>query len=203
MQKPAIPQALRLVLTWLAVLPLALVHAAPSTLQLEIGGRTTGVDVYPPAAAAAATRPDVVVLAHGFTRSRATMAGHAASLARDGRLVVVPDLPYVLDSRDNAVALRDLVAQLRDGAAGPPLGRVVLVGFSAGGLSALLATDARGVVGYVGLDPFDRPGGVGLEVARRLGARLADVHRLLVCQQDLQELASFVGSHGSPRSYSR
>jgi hypothetical protein len=32
----------------------------------------------------------------------------------------------------------------------------------------LLAADAPGVVGYVGLDPFDRPNGVGLEAARKL-----------------------------------
>jgi pimeloyl-ACP methyl ester carboxylesterase len=34
--------------------------------------------------------------------------------------------------------------------------RVVLVGFSAGALSSLLAAGTPGVVGYVGLDPFDR-----------------------------------------------
>lgn len=96
------------------------------------------------------------------------MAGHAEALGRAGFWVVVPDLPYLMDSRDNAVALRDLMAALREGAAGPSLERFVLVGFSAGGLSALLAADAPGVVGYIGLDPFDRPGGVGLDAARRL-----------------------------------
>jgi hypothetical protein len=45
---------------------------------------------------------------------------------------------------------------------------IVLVGFSAGGLAALLAADAPGVVGYVGLDAFDRPGGVGRTFARTL-----------------------------------
>ena len=44
----------------------------------------------------------------------------------------------------------------------------VMIGFSAGGLSALLASDAPGVVGYIGLDPFDRPSHVGLDAARRL-----------------------------------
>lgn len=29
-------------------------------------------------------------------------------------------------------------------------------GFSAGGLSSLLAADTPGVIGFVGLDPFDR-----------------------------------------------
>jgi pimeloyl-ACP methyl ester carboxylesterase len=80
----------------------------------------------------------------------------------------VPDLPYVTDSRKNARALADLVGQLRAGTLGPAIEQVVLVGFSAGGLSALLAADTPGVVGYVGLDAFDRPGGVGLEAARRL-----------------------------------
>jgi hypothetical protein len=89
-------------------------------------------------------------------------------LARAGYWAIVPDLPFLLDSRDNAVALRELVQRLRQGVAGAPLDRFVLVGFSAGGLSALLAADAPGVAGYVGLDPFDRPGGVGLEAARKL-----------------------------------
>jgi dienelactone hydrolase len=111
---------------------------------------------------------DAVILAHGFTRTRATMAGHAATLAQDGYWVIAPDLPYLMDSRDNAVALRDLMRQLQQGAAGVPLDRFVLVGFSAGGLSALLAAGAPGVAGYIGLDPFDRPGGVGLEAARKL-----------------------------------
>jgi pimeloyl-ACP methyl ester carboxylesterase len=109
-----------------------------------------------------------VILAHGFTRSRETMAGHAAAISRGGLWAVAPDLPYAVDSRDNAKALRDLIAALRGGAAGQPLGRFVLVGFSAGGLAAILAADTPGVVGYVGLDPFDRPGGVGREAARRL-----------------------------------
>jgi pimeloyl-ACP methyl ester carboxylesterase len=109
-----------------------------------------------------------VILAHGFTRTRATMAGHANTLAHDGYWVVVPDLPFLLDSRDNAVALRDLMTRLRAGVAGVVLDRFVLVGFSAGGLSALLAADAPGVAGYIGLDPFDRPSGVGLDAARKL-----------------------------------
>jgi pimeloyl-ACP methyl ester carboxylesterase len=96
------------------------------------------------------------------------MAGHAAALGQAGLWAVVPDLPYLMDSRDNARALRDLMDALREGAAGPPLERFVLVGFSAGGLAALLAADAPGVVGYIGLNPFDRPGRVGLAAARKL-----------------------------------
>jgi dienelactone hydrolase len=139
----------------------------PVTQEFLLGGRRTLVDVVAPDSAAAGPRT-AVVLAHGFTRTRANMAGHAAMLAGEGVWAVVPDLPYAVDSRDNARALRDLLAALQRGAAGPAIERFVLVGFSAGGLAAILAADAPGVAGYVGLDPFDRPGGVGLEAARRL-----------------------------------
>lgn len=150
------------------LLPLRALPAAPPALRttvLVLDGHRTPVDVLAPAGAGA---PAAVVLAHGFTRDRRTMTGHARRLAAQGVWVIVPDLPYLLDSRDNAVALRDLVAALREGGVGPRLERIVLVGFSAGGLAALLAADAPGVVGYVGLDPFDRPGGVGREAARKL-----------------------------------
>jgi pimeloyl-ACP methyl ester carboxylesterase len=143
--------------------------AAARTLTMTLAGEKTLVDITAPTGPAGATAGrDAVILAHGFTRTRATFAGHAAMLARAGYWAIVPDLPFLLDSRDNAVALRELIRQLQQGAAGAPLDRFVLVGFSAGGLSALLAADAPGVVGYVGLDPFDRPNGVGLEAARKL-----------------------------------
>ena len=143
--------------------------AQARTLTMTLDGQKTRVDVTAPTANRASFSSEgAVILAHGFMRTRETMSGHAVTLARDGYWVVVPDLPYVMDSRDNAVALRDLMRQLQHGVGGAPLDRFVLVGFSAGGLSALLAADAPGVVGYVGLDPFDRPGGVGLEAARKL-----------------------------------
>lgn len=149
--------------------PIATAPVRPATVTLEVvlAGKETRADVSAPAVASSASR-DAVVLAHGFTRSRQTMTGHAAAISRAGLWAVVPDLPYEVDSRDNARALRELVALLRSGAAGEPLERFVLVGFSAGGLAAILAADTPGVVGYVGLDPFDRPGGVGREAARRL-----------------------------------
>jgi dienelactone hydrolase len=148
----------------LFVLLAASVAASATTLEMTLDGRPTQVDVFmPPAPARSA-----VVLVHGFMRSRATMTGHAEALAREGVIALAPDMPYWADSRDNARALVDLVTQLRGGAVAGPVERVVLVGFSAGGLAALLAASAPGVVGYVGLDAFDRPGGVGLEAARRL-----------------------------------
>lgn len=167
----------KLVVAALLTLGIPLAHAAsgttapvrptPVTVEIVLAGRETRVEMSPPVVAASGTR-DAVILAHGFTRSRSSMAGHAAAVARSGLWAVVPDLPYLMDSRDNARALRDLIEALRGGVAGEPLERFVLVGFSAGGLAALLAADATGVVGYIGLDPFDRPGGVGLEAARRL-----------------------------------
>lgn len=142
--------------------------AEPRTLPMALDGIDTLVDVTAPEVAQAEAQPFAVILVHGFTRSRATMAGHAEALAKDGFWAVAPDLPYFLSSENNALALRDLVAALSRGAAGKPISRFVLVGFSAGGLSALLAARAPGVVGYIGLDPVDRPNGVGLAAARRL-----------------------------------
>jgi pimeloyl-ACP methyl ester carboxylesterase len=143
--------------------------AQPRTLQLRLDAQETQVDVFAPATREPVDSVhDAVILAHGFTRDRRTMAGHASALAADGYWAIVPDLPYLMDSRDNALVLRELLQRLQHGLVGAELDRFVLVGFSAGGLSALLAADAPGVVAYVGLDPFDRPGGVGLEAARTL-----------------------------------
>lgn len=138
--------------------------AQSRTIDVTLDGQLTLAEIH------GVPRPGAgaVILVHGFMRTRTTMTDHAAALAAEGVLAVVPDLPYVTDSRKNARALADLVAQLRAGALGVVADRVVLVGFSAGGLSALLAAGAPGVVGYVGLDPFDRPGGVGREAAARL-----------------------------------
>jgi pimeloyl-ACP methyl ester carboxylesterase len=152
----------------LALAPAAPALAATQTLNLWLGGRETTVDVFVPASDSPARPRDAVILAHGFTRDRNSMTGHAERLAALGLVVAVPDLPYYWHSGDNARALRDLVRMLLAGKFAPTAPRVVLVGFSAGGLAALLAADEPGVVGYIGLDPFDRPGGIGREAARKL-----------------------------------
>jgi pimeloyl-ACP methyl ester carboxylesterase len=144
--------------------PLPSPAAGMATIDLTLTGRPVKADLYQPANPPAG----MVVLAHGFLRSRHNMAGHAAALAAEGYAVVVPDLPYLTDSRDNGRALTELVAQIRSGAFAPAIERVVLIGFSAGGLSTLLAAASPGVAGYVGLDAIDRPGGVGLAAARQL-----------------------------------
>jgi dienelactone hydrolase len=133
--------------------------AAPSTpppVQTQVDapdGHRVTLDVYP----AAGLPRGAVILSHGFTRSRRTLAGHAQALADAGVLALTPDLPCTFDFRCNARALAALVGRLRAGGTfGDPVQRVMLVGFSAGGLSSLLAADTPGVVGFVGLDPFDR-----------------------------------------------
>jgi dienelactone hydrolase len=127
--------------------------AAPTTVEVTLSGRTVPIDVHRPAG----TPRGAVILSHGFTRSRTTLGGHAAAIAEAGAIALSPDLPYTFDFRRNAQGLSELVARLRAGGTfGPPVERVVLVGFSAGGLSSLLAASTPGVVGYVGLDPFDK-----------------------------------------------
>jgi hypothetical protein len=140
------------------------------TARVRLAGRVTTVEVHQPRDTTAAA--GAVILVHGFLRSRATMRGHARALAAAGLVAVSADQPYLVDSRSNALALRELVAMVRAGDLGGhavanalPL---VLVGFSAGGLAALLASDATGVVGYVGLDPYDGPTRAGREFARTL-----------------------------------
>lgn len=123
------------------------------TQVVAVPGHRVTLDVYP----AVGPLRGAAILSHGFTRSRRTLAGHAQALADAGVLALTPDLPCTFDFRCNARALSALVGTLRAGGTfGAPVERVMLVGFSAGGLSSLLAADTPGVVGYVGLDPFDR-----------------------------------------------
>lgn len=136
------------------------------TVELAIGGAAIAVDVHQ--AAPGATPRGGVVLAHGLLRSRETMSGFASEFASRGLVAVAPDLPAIADAGANAQALREVVAALRAGRLSAPVDRVVLVGFSMGGLWSILATDSPGVVGWVGLDPVDLPDHRGLEAARAL-----------------------------------
>lgn len=144
---------------WL-VTPLAMANPAasagpvlPVVAEQALAGQVVQIDVYQPPGPVRGA----VVLSHGFTRSRSTLGAHAAALAQQGFLALTPDLPSTFNFQRNAQGLAELVALLRAGGTfGPPVPRTVLVGFSAGGLSSLLAAATPGVVGYVGLDPFDR-----------------------------------------------
>jgi dienelactone hydrolase len=125
----------------------------PQTQVVKINGTSVEVDVYKPIG----PQKGAAILTHGFTRSRTTMGEHAQALAARGVLAITPDMPCTFDFRCNASAITEMVSLLRntttfDGSNQ----RVMLVGFSAGGLSSLLAADTPGVVGFVGLDPFDR-----------------------------------------------
>ncbi len=149
-------RSLALAAAAIAAMAAAAAPAAPPPVRtqvLALDGHRVTLDVYP----AAGPLRGAVILSHGFTRSRRTLAGHAQALADAGVLALTPDLPCTFDFRCNARALAALVGSLRAGGSfGDPIEKVMLVGFSAGGLSSLLAADTPGVVGYVGLDPFDR-----------------------------------------------
>jgi dienelactone hydrolase len=158
-----------------AMVAMAAAAAPPASSPVQtqvhaLDGHRVTLDVYP----AAGPPRGAAILSHGFTRSRRTLAGHAQALADAGVLALTPDLPCTFDFRCNARALAALVGSLRAGGTfGAAVERVMLVGFSAGGLSSLLAADTPGVVGFVGLDPFDRTmpdeaGWLGLAAAGQL-----------------------------------
>jgi len=129
------------------------VKIIPQTQVLNINGHSVEVDLYKPIG----PQKGAAILTHGFTRSRTTMGEHAQALAARGVLAITPDMPCTFDFRCNASAITEMVSLLRNTTTfGGSSQRVMLVGFSAGGLSSLLAADTPGVVGFVGLDPFDR-----------------------------------------------
>lgn len=136
------------------------------TVEVALAAGPVTVDVH--LASPGATPRGGVILMHGLLRSRETMAGFAKTMAERGLVAVAVDAPTMLDEGANASALRELVAALRAGKLSAPVDRVVLVGFSMGGLWSLLAADAPGVAGWVGLDPADLPDKRGLAAARAL-----------------------------------
>ena len=133
------------------------------TQRLVLAGHATRVDVYAPQTPARA----LAVIAHGFTRSRARHVKLAERLAKEGFFVAVPDLPYAVRHEANADTIVALVATLvaeRNFDTLP----VVLIGTSAGGLAALLATDrVPRLALWIGLDPVDAFG-QSRDVARGL-----------------------------------
>jgi dienelactone hydrolase len=140
------------------------------TLALSLESKTVAVDVYKPIG----PHTGAAILTHGGFRSRKTMADHALALAASGVLTLAPNMPCTFDHRCNARAIAELVNLLRGtNTFGKTTQRVMLVGFSAGALSSLLAADTPGVVGFVGLDAYDHllpnhPERLGVVAARRL-----------------------------------
>ncbi len=139
-------------------------------LQVRLPSGAVEADVYWPAAQAAAP---LVIVAHGFSRSRRNMAGWGQQLAAEGIVAVVPDLPTWSDHARNGRFLTELREFLQNDAAwrqrfDPE--RIGLLGFSAGGLSSLLSmAESPGPVVWIGLDPVDRDD-LGARAAARVQA---------------------------------
>ena len=139
-----------------------------STAKLNLTGQPVNVDFYLPSG----TNPaPVALVAHGWSRSRKNMAGWGVLLASNGFITAVPDAASQADFRRHSRALGELLAGLQSGKFLPqskPDGRSVLVGFSLGGLSTLLAAASNTTVCcWVGLDPVDLRG-AGTEVAKAM-----------------------------------
>jgi dienelactone hydrolase len=126
------------------------------------------VDVYVPEGVEQAP---TLVIAHGFSRSRANMAGWGSLLASNGFIAVVPNLPSWADHQRNGQALSELLDRVNRGEVvrePRPNGAGGLMGFSAGGLSSLLAASSnRSARCWVGLDPVDLAG-LGTNAAKSL-----------------------------------
>jgi dienelactone hydrolase len=159
-----------------ALLAWALAAGANERRTIDVTLLATTVTVDVRQASPGATVRGGVVLVHGLLRSRETMAGHADELASRGFVAVAFDAPTRVDASANATAIREIVAMLRAGKFSSPVDRVVLVGFSMGALWSLLAADAPGVVGWVGLDPVDLPDHSGVEAAHALSLPATIVH---------------------------
>jgi pimeloyl-ACP methyl ester carboxylesterase len=130
--------------------------ARARSITIEVAGDATVVDLYSPEQ----TQPHaVVLLAHGFARSRSTLVVLGRELAGAGFAVVVPDLPHFADHAANARFLQAL-AQVIKQSVNPELGlggqRIIFAGFSAGGGASLIAAASYGdALGWIGLDPVD------------------------------------------------
>lgn len=118
-------------------------------VRIELAGRSVSVTLYRPAKDENAP---LVVVAHGFTRSKRYMAGWGSHLAGEGFFVVVPTQPGFADHALNGRVLAALVEKYR------AQRRVALMGFSMGGLTTLLAATHTPVDAWVGLDPVDMNG---------------------------------------------
>lgn len=138
------------------------VFAADVTLQtvsVQLPAGAADVDVYWPGAT---TKAPLVIVVHGFSRSRQNMAGWGRHLAGAGFVAVVPDLPAWSDHARNGLFL----SQLREHLLSDPAwqaridpARFGLLGFSAGALASLLSAAASpGLAIWVGLDPVDHEG---------------------------------------------
>jgi pimeloyl-ACP methyl ester carboxylesterase len=155
----------RLALLLLAAV-LGQVAAAAETRPITLADEATVADLYWPAAV---PPRGLVVIAHGFTRSRARHVVLAQRLADEGFAVAVPNLPHWVRLSGNADAIVDLVKTV-GAERGLETRPSVLIGTSAGGLASLLAAHRIPRLAlWVGLDPVDTLG-VADDAARALRA---------------------------------
>lgn len=154
-----------------SVNPYANTNVTRKTIRVKLPTGAADVDVYCPNAAAPAP---MVIVAHGFLRHRRNMSGWGHHLAKEGFVVVVPDLPTRSDHVRNGRFISELRAySLGDASWKKHIdpARVGLLGFSAGGLSSLLsAAYSPGIPIWIGLDPVDRDG-LGVKAASMVQSR--------------------------------
>jgi pimeloyl-ACP methyl ester carboxylesterase len=139
--------------------------------QVPCGSQRVAVDFY---FKDSPTPQPMVVVVHGFARSKRQMAGWGADLAARGIVAAVINPPHWANHARNAVAIADLVALGREGhwpVAARGNGKIGLMGFSIGGLTTLLAASRStpGVDAWVGLDPVDYHG-LGVAAAAEVHA---------------------------------
>jgi dienelactone hydrolase len=138
--------------------------------EVELGAGRVTFDLYVPRV----TPAPLVVVAHGFLRGKSNMAGWGRRLAEEGFAAAVPTLPTTADHERNGRSMVELAEWL----CGTPgqreridAGKIGMMGFSAGGLSSLLAAAAMPRTRiWVGLDPVDRDG-LGVAAAGSLQGR--------------------------------
>lgn len=105
-------------------------------------------------------RAPLLVVAHGFARSRRNMRGWGEHLSQQGFVVAIPNLPSFANHSNNADAIVQLIDNIcRDEKIGARIDaeRIGVIGFSSGGLATFLAASRSDRIDvWVGLDPVDR-----------------------------------------------
>ena len=126
------------------------------TEKVVLQGREVPVDFYLPQHV---EKAPVVIVAHGFTRSRRVMAGWGNLLAQNGMIAVVPNLPFLTHHFRNARAINDLIALVHTPGhltQPAPSNAVAIMGHSAGGYATVLAAShEKRLRCWIGLDPVD------------------------------------------------
>ncbi|KFJ43886.1 dienelactone hydrolase family protein [Francisella philomiragia] len=112
----------------------------------------------------------VVIVVHGFSRSKDNMSGWGSFLADHGYFVVVPNLPFWANHSKNAEFISELINYIYSNSDYTSIinNDLALVGFSAGGLATLIATSENTRVKlWIGLDPVD-VGNLGSQAAKNI-----------------------------------